>query len=165
MSTKRLAPTLEARKVRIAENPDGTLTLKAGARTWKKVRVRLGRPLYRPSEFAVALEDHKGESAMVVNLVTLDKKSRDLLEAHRLRHNLTTKILRVDSLHHQFGSSFWDVETEKGHRQFVIRGTTEHVRWLDDDRMLITDVQGNRFEIPSLNSLDRRSQNLISLIL
>ncbi len=165
MRRSKSAPTLDAKKVRITANPDGTMTLKGGGRTWKKVRVRLGRPLFRPDEFAAALEDGQGESALLVNLPALEAKSKAALETHRLRHNLTCKILKVNSLAHQFGSAFWDVETEKGPRQFVIRGTSEHVRWLSDDRLLITDVHHNRFEVPSITGLDRRSQGLISLIL
>jgi hypothetical protein len=158
-------PSLDARHVHLTANPDGTLALRCGRQTWKRVRVRLGRPLYKPHEFATVFEEPKGEVALIVGLDRLSPQSRQVLEDHLRRHDLTATIRKVTRLHHQFGSAFWEVETDKGLRQFVIRGTTEHVRWLDDDRMLITDVHGNRFEIPSLSALDRRSQTLISLIL
>lgn len=162
---KKRVPTFDGRHVRLTENPDGTMTVKAGGKTFKQVKVRVGRPLYKPADFATVLVEHKGEAALIVNLPGLNSASKAALAGHRKKHDLTCTILRVVNLDHQFGSAFWDVETDKGHRQFVIRGTTEHVRWLTDDRQLITDVNGNRFEIPSLSALDKRSQNLIALIL
>lgn len=162
---KRNAPTFDARKVRLAAADDGTLTVKANGRTFKGLRVRIGRPLFKPDEFAAALETHEGEAALLVNLPALDPKSRKVLDEHHVRNNLTTPIRRIRNLFSQFGAAFWEVETDKGFREFVIRGTTEHVRWLSDDRLLITDVHGNRFEIPSILGLDRRSQSLLSLLL
>ena len=184
------AVTVDGAQVRLVPNPDSTLKLVTPAKTWKRVRIRLGRPLYEPVDFATVFVEGGGggswgghsrghghghgrghlrfgsrEVALITNLSGLSPEAKKILEEHRLKHDLTCAILKVNSLHHQFGAAFWDVDTDKGPRQFVIRGTTEHVRWLDDDRMLITDVQGNRFEIPSLNGLDRRSQYQIHLIL
>ncbi len=156
--------SLDAAGVRLSENADGTLDVKSGTRTFRKVRIKLGRPLYRPEDFASVLGE-KGEVALLVNLAALKPASRALLEAHRVKGDLTTRILKIHDISHQFGASFWEVMTEKGLRQFVIRGTSEHVRWLDDDRLLITDVNGNRFELPSMSRLDKRSLDHIHLIL
>jgi len=41
---------------------------------------------------------------------------------------------------------------------------TEHIRWLEEDRMLITDVNGTRFEIKNFSSLDKKSQTHIHLL-
>jgi len=158
---------LDGAKVRLEANPDGTLKLTHERKVWKSVRIRIGRPLFKPDEFANVTEGehHLTEVGLLVNLPGLNEAARARLTEHHHRYNLTTRITKVNSLSHQFGSAFWDVQTEKGHRQFVIRGTTEHVRWLSDDRILITDVHGNRFEILNMSALDRRSQDLIHLIL
>jgi hypothetical protein len=158
-------PALDGAAVRLTDNSDGTLQLSHGAKTFKSVRLRIGRPLYRPNEFASILDRKGTEVATIINLGALPAPSRRVLMAHHDRYDLTSIIYRIDSLSHMYGSSFWDVETDKGHRQFVIRGTTTHVRWLEDTRVLITDVRGNRFEIPDLNAIDKRSQYLFHLIL
>lgn len=156
---------IDAAHVRLTRNEDATLTLVHGKTKWARVRVRLGRPLYRPKDFATVLDAKGQELALIVNLPALSADAREALEVHGKAHNLTCTILKINSLDHQFGAAFWDVATTKGRRQFVIRGTTEHVRWLTDDRLLITDVAANRFEIPSLTALDKRSQDLLALIL
>lgn len=166
--TNHAAPLkFDGAKVRLETNADGTIKLTHERKVWKSVLLRIGRPLFKPEEFANVTEaDHlRTAIGLLVNLPGLKEDARAVLLDHYLRYNLTTRILTIVALSHQFGSAFWDVETEKGHRQFVIRGTTEHVRWLSDDRILITDVNGNRFEITSITGLDRRSQDLLHLIL
>ncbi len=161
----RKIPQFEGSKVGLAANPDGTLKMTVGARIYKHVRVRLGRPLFEPNEFASALDRKGNEIAMLLNLAELPPASRRVLEDHRQHYDLTCKILKINSLSHMYGSAFWDVETDKGRREFVIRGTTAHVRWLEDTRVLVTDVRGNRFEIPDLDKLDNRSNFLFHMIL
>lgn len=156
----------DGEKTALKLNPDWTMRLDSGRHHFRHVRVRIGRPLYRPEEFATVLEaKHDWEIGHIVNLPGLNRPSREALEEHGRKANLTTPIVRVHKLVHQLGSSYWDVETGKGRRQFVIRGTTEHIRWLADERLLITDVRGNRFEIRDMKQLDQRSQTMIGLIL
>ena len=156
----------DGEKTRLKMNLDGTVRLTSGRHKLGSVRIRIGRPLYKPDEFATVLDPkHDREIGHIANLPGLDKASREVHEIHRLRGNLTTQITKVHNLVHQLGASYWDVDTHKGRRQFVIRGTTEHIRWLADERLLITDVRGNRFEIRNMRELDKRSQKVIHLIL
>ncbi len=164
-SNNSVPPSFDAGTIRLTENGDGTLALTCGAKRYRSVNIRIGRPLYRPDEFASVLDQKGNEVATLVNLGSLPAQSRRVLAAHHDRYDLTSIISRIISISHMYGSSFWEVETDKGTRQFVIRGTTEHVRWLNDSRILVTDVRGSRFEIPDLNGIDKRSQYLFHLIL
>ena len=147
-------------------NQDKTLRLQCGKTILPRIRVVLSRPLFEEDHYASILSaDNQKELAIVHNLKALSKKSREALEYSKLRRYLTSKILRVRSLAHQFGSVYWDVDTNKGRREFVIRGVSEHVRWLSYSHLLITDVDGNRFEIEDQYALDRKSQSLVDLIL
>jgi hypothetical protein len=154
----------DAAGIALSHNSDATVKLKYAGKTHKSVRVRLGRPLFRRDEFASVLTPKGAEVGIIINLPRMRASAMRVLEEHRVMHDLTCRIFRVRALSHQFGASFWTAETTKGLRQFVIRGTTEHIRWLTDDRMLITDVHGNRFEIRSLKGLDKKSQDFIHLI-
>jgi len=151
-------------KVRLSANPDGTVRVAAGSRVFRRARVRLGRPLYAPDSFAAITSDKGKELGLIFDLDKMPAESRKVLAEAERRYDLTCRILKVHSLYHQFGAAFWDVDTDKGRRQFVIRGTTEHIRWLEEDRMLITDVNGTRFEIKNLSSLDKKSQTHIHLL-
>ena len=154
----------DAAGVSLSHNLDGTVKMTCGEKFYKSVRVRLGRPLFRREEFASVLTPKGDEVGVIINIPRMRTAARRVLEEHQVRHDLTCRIMKIRALSHQFGASFWTAETTKGVRQFVIRGTTEHIRWLTDDRMLITDVHGNRFEIRSLKGLDKKSQDFVHLI-
>jgi len=152
-------------KVRLTSNGDGTLRVTTGSRVFNRARIRLGRPLYHPHAFASIMNEKGKELGLIFRLDHLPPASKKVLSESLVGYDLTCRILRVVSLTHQFGAAFWEVDTNKGRREFVIRGTTEHIRWLTDDRMLITDVNGTRFEIRSLEGLDKKSQDQIHLLL
>ena len=152
-------------KIRLASNGDGTLRVTAGTRVFKRARVRLGRPLYDPNAFASIMNEKGKELGLIFRLDRMPAESQKVLDQAQDGYDLTCQIKKIISLTHQFGAAFWEVDTDKGRREFVIRGTTEHIRWLTDDRMLITDVNGTRFEIRSLEGLDSKSQTQIHLLL
>ena len=149
----------------LKSNPDGTLRLCYGAKTLDRVTVVLCRPLFSPDQCAVVFSEKWQELGIIKNLQRLSRTSRRVLDLAKKRYYLTHRILKVKSISHQFGAVYWEVETDKGYRECVIKGVSEHVRWLSDYRLLIKDVDGNRFEITDLRVLDRKSQNLIDLIL
>ena len=60
-------------------------------------------------------------------------------------------------MRNEYGTSYWDVQTDRGPREFVVQNVSENAQWLGDHRLLITDVDGNRFEIPHLDELDKKS--------
>lgn len=60
---------------------------------------------------------------------------------------------------------YWDVETQRERREFVLRANCETVLWLDEHRLLMIDVDGNRFEIPDLRRLDRASLAILDQVL
>ena len=81
------------------------------------------------------------------------------------RRYLTALIGRVTSIRNEFGTSYWDVETDRGQREFVVQNVAENAQWLGDHRLLIVDVDGNRFEIADLTALDKRSLAAVEQVL
>ena len=55
----------------------------------------------------------------------------------------------------------WTAETDKGIVKFEIRNHLTAVKPLFDNRVLIKDANDNRYEIPNLLELDKKSQKMI----
>lgn len=53
------------------------------------------------------------------------------------------------------------MQTDRGRRQFVLQNPDENIRCVAEDRCLITDPDGSRYEIPSIAALDKRSSRLL----
>jgi hypothetical protein len=87
------------------------------------------------------------------------------VEQELSRRYLTSRVRRLVSLKQEFGVTYWEVETDRGLRDFVVRDLQENCVWLSDTHLLLVDVDGSRFEIPDRLLLDERSQQLLDAIL
>jgi len=166
MNFKQKIKYLNAKDIRLEYNDTTGLILHSRKRRLKNIKIILAQPLMKPLDYAsVISEKTNKEIAVIKNLKDLDSNSSLALKRFLNNYYITPKILKINSLSHQLGAVFWDTVTDKGKRQFVIWGITESVRFLTPDRILITDVNGNRFEIESISKLDVKSRHLIELIL
>ncbi len=122
-------------------------------------------PLTDPDRYISFLDARNEEICMVNDLAELDDESRQVVEADLAAHYLTATILSIDSARNEFGTSYWDVQTNRGARDFVVQNAAENARWLGANRLLLLDVDGNRFEIPAIDRLDKRSIGLMRRVL
>jgi hypothetical protein len=156
---------LDAAKLRIEAADGSLLNVRGFGKSWKNVRLALCQPLKDPGHLAAMFSEDGRELALVSGLKRLDAASRRALDLSLRLHMLTPQILSIKSLGHQYGAVYWNVETDRGPREFVLKGLSEHVRWLSDTRILITDVDGNRFELRDMSKLDKNSKDLLDLVL
>ena len=65
----------------------------------------------------------------------------------------------------KYGFSNWDVETDIGKITFSVRDTFRSVHSFESGRVIITDVDGSRYEIIDANMLDKASYRKIEIYL
>ena len=102
---------------------------------------------------------------MIPDLKDVTDDIRAIIQEELDRRYLTSTIASVLSVRNEFGTSYWDVETNRGRREFVVQNVAENAQWLGDHRLLLVDVDGNRFEVPDLNGLDKKSLGLVEMVL
>ena len=56
-----------------------------------------------------------------------------------------------------FGNRYWEVETDRGVRCFAMKNPYINIRRMGDE-VVLRDVIGNMFRIPSFSALDDRSK-------
>ena len=157
---------VEADKIRLFREPPWTLRLTIdGDRSYLKVKVVRAAPLSYPDRYISILDEKDEEICMVDDLGDLDAETRALIAEELERRYLTSVIERIHSLRSEFGTSYWEVKTHRGPREFVVQNVAESAQWLGGGRLLLVDVDGNRFEIPDLDSLDKRSLGFIQQVL
>lgn len=75
---------------------------------------------------------------------------------------LVPKIQRVFDVENEPGLLRWTVETEKGQQEFMMHeGITHYAREVKPGNWLLVDVNEARYEIPDVETMDRKSQKLI----
>lgn len=158
--------SIDPNAVRVFYQPEGMARLTVtDDRSYLKIRVARAAPLSRPDSYVSLLNGKGEEIVMLPGLEVLDLSSRRVVERELDRRYLTSRVQRLVSLKQEFGVTYWEVETERGVRDFVVRDLQENCVWLSETHLLLVDVDGSRFEIPDRLLLDERSQQLLDAIL
>lgn len=141
--------------------PGGVLTLEVGTNRHFRVNLHRAFPFTLGDRY-ISVRDAKGkEVGIVKDIEDFPPETAGLLKEELECRYFTPKISRIISMKSEFGYSYWEVETNKGPRRFNIKGLSDSIIPLSDIRLLIVDMDGNRFEIEDVRKLDRRSQKHI----
>ena len=110
-------------------------------------------------------DDPSKEIGVIENIKDLNKDSQAMiLEQLNLRYftPIITKILQVKD---EYGYAYFNVMTDRGPCKFTIHMGGSSVIHLSDTRILIVDIDENRFEIPDVTKLSIKEQKKLDLFL
>ena len=139
----------------------------AGTREYDRVGVYLTFPLTNPEEFISIREaDEKAkEIGIVEKLSALPADQQEMLrEQIKLRYfrPVITKVLDVKD---EYGYAYWNVVTTFGACRFTTQMSGDAVIHLSDSRLLVTDIDGNRYEIPDFYQLGVMERKKLDLFI
>jgi hypothetical protein len=118
------------------------------------VKVLWVRPISgRGREVSIVGLDKK-ELCLLGSLDCLEPASRRVAEEELNRRYLVPRITRVRRTSAHFGNRYWDVQTDRGPRRFLMRDPNKNAVWVTEDRLVIRDSLGNRYEIEAFSKLD-----------
>ena len=75
------------------------------------------------------------------------------------------EIEKIYSIDEEFGYSYWKVKTDLGQKEFTLRGRNKAITPITETRLIITDIDGNRFQIKNINKLDKKSFRLVDSLM
>lgn len=139
--------------------PDGTLrVVVADDRCGLRVEALRAFPLKYPEEHIVLRDGAGKELGVLRDLQSVSEPVRELLREQLRRRYFLPQIMGIFKVTERFGSSIWDLQTDRGARSVTTRQMNEAVSEIGPGRYLLTDVENNRYEIKDLNALDAESQ-------
>lgn len=158
---------LEPSTVRLFRGPSGAarLVINGGEKSYLRVMVTRAFPISEPNRYIGFLDGDGKDIGMVEDVRKLDPESRKIVDEELQKRYFLPVIKNITRLNHEFDMAYFEVETDRGHRDFSLRGHAENCVEVSPYRYIIEDVDGSRFEIPDIRKLDKRSQNLLAMIL
>lgn len=135
--------------------PGGFVSLDYDGKHYDRIAVYRAFPFTDPQRYISVREpDEKAkEIGMIEDLGNLDKDMAEmLLEQLGIRY-FTPVITRIIDIKDEYGYAYFDVVTDRGACRFTIHINSSSVVRLTDTRLLISDLDGNRFEIPDTRKL------------
>ena len=143
----------------------GFLALKTGEKEYERVGVYLTFPLMNPNEFISIREaDEKAKEIGIIQSINdLGKDEQEMIrEQVRLRYFMPV-IRKVMDVKDEYGYAYWHVVTDYGACRFTTHMGGDAVVNLGEARYQVTDIDGNRYEIPdfyALTVLERKKLDL-----
>lgn len=146
-------------------SPGGLLSLELDGQVYQNVAIYRAFPFTFGDRYLSVRDKDDNELGIIRSLAEFDRKTQALLREELERRYFVPVITRIERIKEEFGYVYWDVETDRGPRRFTVRGIQQSVLSVGPDRLLIIDVDGNRFEIPKLSALDQKSIRLLETLL
>lgn len=159
---------LDPKVLRLFRTRPSDMTVRAtldGDRSWRDVRIARAFPLSDPDRYIGLRDGDDNDIGILETQQGLDLGSRTVIEEELERRYFTPQIIRVAAVSEEFGVVTWDVETTKGPRRFLVRNMKDNSYMLGLNRVMMTDVDGNRYEIPDARSLGPKAAAILSKIM
>ncbi|MFW6269066.1 MAG: DUF1854 domain-containing protein [Bacillota bacterium] len=151
----------------INEEQEVTLRLKKENKARKNVEINPAFPLSKIGRYLSITEESEDnkklgeEIGMIKDIDELDKQSKKVIEQALDKIYFIPKITKIYEIEEEFGVTRWEVETQKGSRAFDIKSRRKDVRPYGNGRIIIHDIDGNRYEITDHRELDDESKEIL----
>lgn len=143
----------------------GRWTCTIGGESHQGVQVVRAFPLTAPEEDIAIVGSDGHELAFVARLDALDAPNQQAVREALAEREFVPVIQRIRSVSTFATPSVWQVETDRGATELVLKVEEDIRRLPGARRLLVTSGSGVVFEIRDRNALDRASQRLLERFL
>ena len=133
----------------------GFVALNFDGKDYKRIGVYLTFPLSDPERYISIREaDEKAkEIGVIADLSKMEKEQAEMIrEQIKLRY-FTPTITKILDIKDEYGHAYWNVMTTFGACRFTTGMSGDTVVALSDSKLLVTDIDGNRYEIQDFYAL------------
>ncbi len=159
---------LDPQKIRFGYDGENLVFVDAAGTYYPRVTLRRCFPLSADNTYILvrvpeAETERTIELGIVANCDELNEESRTAVLRELRMHYFVPMLKKVNNIKEEFGFLYWDVDTDRGRKQFIMRdsiiGSTRRV---SDGRWLLIDINQTRYEVHNLEDLDVKSQDLLT---
>ena len=117
-------------------------------------------------EYISVIGEESREVGLIYNIEDFDGETAGVLKTEIERKYYSPVISEIGQVKERYGFSYWKVKVEDGRQiSFTMQDTYRNIIHTGEDSAILVDVDGNRFTIKSISSLDRKSYKRIELYL
>lgn len=149
----------------LIRNPFGRLVFTAADGTVHEAVVPVRAfPIGAPDDGIALVSGEGHELVWIDRLDTLPAATAALIREELESREFVPLVRRIRSVSSFACPSTWDVDTDRGDAQLVLKGE-EDIRRLGRDKLLIADAHGIQYLIRDLTALDRGSRKILDRFL
>jgi hypothetical protein len=147
---------LNKENARFTRTPGGFVALEYDGKNYERVGIYRTFPFTDPGHYiSIRESEEKAREIGVIQDLSSDVSQEEaeiLTEQMELRY-FTPVILKIHDIKEEYGYGYFHVTTSFGECKFTTQMSSGSVVHLSEERILITDLDGNRYEVPDVNQL------------
>ena len=156
---------INVKEAKFAKTAGGFVSLELAGTFYKRVKPIRLFPFTEPDKY-IAIHDEKDvEIGVIEELAQLPKDAVEMLNEQLNMYYFTPVISKIINIKDEYGYAYFHVITDRGECKFAINIGGNAVAKLSENRLLITDLDGNRFEIANVQALSVKEQRKLDLFL
>jgi hypothetical protein len=143
------------------KNSHGFLCLKVGETDHRRVKLARILPFSEPYRYISVATMESKEIGILKDVADLSEEQAAIVReelAHRYYCPVVTEIL---SIKEKMGYFYFDVKISEHKKLFAVKDISKSIKMLDEQSIIITDVDGNRYQISDVWAIDSKSRRRI----
>jgi len=155
---------LDIQKAVFFQTAGGFTGLRYADREYPRVSFRRALPVGQPGEYISVADAENKEIGILRDVAILDKEQRQIVTVELDRRYYCPVVLEIISVKDKLGYVYLELliqgiggEAKSYNRNCAIKDVNKNIRMLDENRLILFDVDGNRYLVPSLTALEKKS--------
>jgi len=149
---------LDLSKLEIFRSKNGFLGLKYNGTEYKRIILSRTMPYTDPESYICVADTDMKEIGILDKVSSLTKDQAAMVRDELEKRYFNPIITEVESAKMKMGYVYFDVVLTTGKKVFTVKDFSRNIRQLDSNRLVITDVDGNRYLIENYEALDTKSK-------
>lgn len=141
--------------------PGGFTGLTYRGQTYPRISLRRALPIGQPSGYISVADKENKEIGILRDITELSSPQLAVVEAELSRRYYCPRIFEIRSVKDKMGYVYMELiigdDAEKYEKNCAVSDVNRNIRMIDDNRLLIFDVDGNRYIVGDLSALDKKS--------
>ena len=157
---------IDPAQVHFCISSEGFLDMQYSGQWYRRVVPVRALPFSYPNEYISILEnDGETEIGVLRDSKFLPKQDREVLEQQLDFRYFMPEITKIFSIEERVSFLFMKIMTNCGPNEISVTDIAKNFRLINRDQLYITDVEENRFYIPSIAALDKASIQKIEIFI
>jgi len=146
---------------RFYRNTRGFLGLELKGEDHKRVQLSRALPFSDPGRYICVADMEGKEIAVLESLDDFEDEQRELLESELGIRYFYPIVTQVKSIKEKMGSYYLDLAIGEYKKTIAVKDISKNLKQLGGGRIVLTDVDGNRFLIPNVYLIHKKSLQML----
>ena len=152
---------LDLNRADFFKTPGGSTGLTYNGKEYRRISLRRALPLGDPMGYISVADSENKEIGIIHHLSELSDSQLQIVLCELDRRYYCPEVYQIKSVKDKLGYVYMEMviggKEGKTDKTCAVKDVNRNIRMLKNEKLIIFDVDGNRYIIPSLEGLDKKS--------